>query len=98
MRAIDDKRVEGFDLLMPRVGELIGGSIREERYDELIRCMVDKKMKLENYEWYTDLRKYGTVPHGGFGLGFERFIQLVTGMRNIRDTIPIPRSYEECKF
>ncbi len=92
MRLNDDgKTVRAMDLLVPQLGEIIGGSQREERYDVLRAKMERAGMALENYEWYLDLRRYGTVPHAGFGLGFERFLMYVTGMQNIRDVIPFPR-------
>ena len=84
--------VECFDLLVPGVGEIIGGSAREERLDKLTwqmeRCGIDT----ESYSWYLDLRRYGTVPHGGFGLGFERALMWLMGIENIRDSIPYPRT------
>lgn len=93
MRDNDDgKTVAAFDLLVPRVGELIGGSAREERYDHLLPKIEAAGLDPEIYSWYLDLRRYGTVPHGGFGLGFERLIQCVTGVENIRDVIPFPRA------
>lgn len=91
--AEDGKTVECMDVLVPGIGELIGGSMREEKYDVLIERMREKGMDLETYEWYMDLRKYGTVKHGGFGLGFERLVMLVTDVSNIKDVIPFPRSY-----
>ncbi|KAM9986688.1 hypothetical protein ACTFIY_011090 [Dictyostelium cf. discoideum] len=90
--------VSNMDLLVPTVGELIGGSIREERYDKLLNTINEMGMDKDQYSWYLDLRKYGTVPHGGFGLGFERFLQFVTGLQNIKDVIPIPRHQNYCKF
>ncbi|KAG7673083.1 hypothetical protein KSW81_006298 [Nannochloris sp. 'desiccata'] len=87
----DNKTVAAMDVLVPRVGELIGGSQREDRMDVLIRRIEETGMPLEAYEGYLDLRKYGTVPHSGFGLGFERLILFATGMDNIRDVIPFPR-------
>lgn len=81
--------VQAMDMLVPGIGELIGGSIREDNYDILEKVIKDKGIK--NLGWYLDLRKYGSVPHGGFGLGFERLVQLCTGMTNIRDVIPYPR-------
>jgi asparaginyl-tRNA synthetase len=99
MRLNDDGRtVAAMDLLVPRVGELIGGSQREERYDVLERRMRESGMALENYWWYLDLRRYGTVPHAGFGLGFERFLMMVTGVTNIRDVIPFPRTPKHLEF
>jgi asparaginyl-tRNA synthetase len=99
MRLNDDGRtVAAMDLLVPRVGELIGGSQREERHDVLERRMRESGLALENYWWYLDLRRYGTVPHAGFGLGFERFLMMVTGVTNIRDVIPFPRTPKHLEF
>ncbi|MDO8944814.1 MAG: asparagine--tRNA ligase [Desulfobacterales bacterium] len=99
MRLNDDgKTVAAMDLLVPRVGELIGGSQREERYDVLERRIVEAGMKLDNYWWYLDTRRYGSVPHAGFGLGFERFLMMVTGVTNIRDVIPFPRTPKHLEF
>lgn len=89
----DRKTVDCMDVLVPGIGELIGGSMREEIYDVLKQSMIDRKMDVSSLQWYLDLRKYGTFPHGGFGLGFERLIRLVTGMANIKDTIQFPTSY-----
>lgn len=83
--------VASMDVLVPGVGELIGGSQREERYELLQGRMDEVGLDRDVYEWYTDLRKYGTCVHSGFGLGFERMILLTTGMENIRDVIPFPR-------
>jgi asparaginyl-tRNA synthetase len=80
------------DLLLPGIGEIIGGSQREERYDFLVSRMKELNIDLDDYNWYLDLRSFGTVPHSGFGLGFERFLQFVTSMNNIRDVIPFPRT------
>ncbi len=92
MRDNDDgKTVAALDVLVPKIGEIIGGSQREERYDRLNTKMVEKGLNPALYEWYLDLRKYGSVPHGGFGLGFERLVQFVTGIENIRDAIAFPR-------
>lgn len=88
----DGKTVAAFDMLVPAVGELIGGSQREERYDELVKSMEDNGLKLEDYQNYLDLRKYGTAVHSGYGLGFERAVMYLTGMKNIRDVIPYPRT------
>lgn len=88
----DGKTVGATDLLVPGIGELIGGSVREDDYDKLLSKMQEYKMDIETYQWYLDLRKYGSIPHGGFGLGFERLLLLVTGMTNIRDVIPFPRA------
>ena len=93
MRLADDGRtVRNMDVLVPRVGEIIGGSQREERPDVLARRLVEKGLNPADYEWYLDLRRYGTVPHAGFGMGFERLIMFATGMKNIRDVIPFPRT------
>ena len=88
----DGKTVAAMDILLPGIGELVGGSQREERLDLLTARMQESGFHLEEYSWYLDLRRYGTVPHAGFGLGFERLIQFVTGMSNIRDVIPFPRT------
>lgn len=99
MRCNDDgKTVRAMDVLVPRVGEIIGGSQREERLDVLELRMRECGLEPENYWWYVDLRRYGTVPHSGFGLGFERLIQLLTGMVNIRDCIPFPRTPKSADF
>ena len=93
MRVNDDGRtVAAMDLLLPGIGEIIGGSQREERYDVLLSRMKELHLNPDEYSWYLDLRKFGTVPHSGFGLGFERFLQFVSGMSNIRDVIPFPRT------
>lgn len=93
MRMNDDgKTVAACDMLVPGVGELIGGSQREERYDHLVRRMNEMNIPLEPLKWYTDLRRFGTVKHAGFGVGLERFILYLTGIGNIRDTIPYPRT------
>jgi asparaginyl-tRNA synthetase len=88
----DDKTVAAMDILVPGIGELVGGSQREERLDLLTARMQEDGLDLEEYSWYLDLRRYGSVPHSGFGLGFERLVQFVTGMSNIRDVIPFPRT------
>ena len=99
MRMNDDgKTVAAMDVLVPRIGELIGGSQREERYDVLVQKIKDLGMKVEDYDWYLDSRKYGSVPHAGFGLGFERMMMLVTGISNIRDVIPFPRTPKSVNF
>ncbi|MDA8976336.1 asparagine--tRNA ligase [Akkermansiaceae bacterium] len=99
MRANDDgKTVTAMDVLVPGVGEIIGGSQREERFDQLKAAMEHHELSLENYGWYLDLRKYGTVPHAGFGAGFERLLMYVTGMQNIRDVIPFARTPGNCEF
>jgi len=93
MRVNDDKKtVAAMDVLVPGIGEIIGGSQREERYDVLYQRMLDANIDVQEYEWYLDLRKYGSVPHSGFGLGFERLVQYVSGMANIREVIPFPRT------
>ncbi|KAK2974986.1 hypothetical protein RJ640_012852 [Escallonia rubra] len=99
MRQNDDgKTVAAMDMLVPRVGELIGGSQREERLDYLEDRLDDLKLNKESYWWYLDLRRYGSVPHAGFGLGFERLVQFATGIDNIRDTIPFPRAPGSAEF
>ena len=99
MRENDDgKTVAALDVLVPKVGEIIGGSQREERYDLLEAKFKQHSLDLETYQWYLDLRKYGTVPHGGFGLGFERLVQFATGIDNIRDAIAFPRIPGSCTF
>jgi len=87
----DGKTVAAADILVPKIGEIIGGSQREEDYDKLLTRMKELNMDIENYKWYLDLRKYGSVPHAGFGLGFERLVMMATGIENIRDVIPYPR-------
>ena len=94
----DDKTVAAMDLLVPRVGELVGGSQREERLDRLEQRMQEAGMNRENYWWFLDMRRFGTVPHAGFGLGFERFLMTVTGVANIRDVIPFPRTPKHLEF
>jgi asparaginyl-tRNA synthetase len=88
----DEKTVRAMDILAPKIGEIIGGSQREERLDVLERRIKAQGLNSEDYWWYLDLRRYGTVPHAGFGLGFERLVQFMTGMGNIRDVIPFPRA------
>lgn len=94
----DGKTVRAMDMLVPRVGELIGGSQREERFDNLLTRIRELKLPEEHLWWYLELRKFGTVPHSGFGLGFERFMMYITGMHNIRDVIPVPRFPGFAKF
>ena len=94
----DGKTVAAVDLLVPEVGEIIGGSQREERLDVLLEEIKARGMKPENYDWYMELRKYGSTPHGGFGLGFERLIMYLTGMSNIRDVLPFPRTTGSAEF
>ncbi|RJT47447.1 asparagine--tRNA ligase [Rahnella woolbedingensis] len=99
MRLNDDgKTVAAMDVLAPGIGEIIGGSQREERLDVLDARMVEMGLKTEDYWWYRDLRRYGTVPHSGFGLGFERLVAYVTGVQNVRDVIPFPRTPRNATF
>ena len=86
------------DLLIPQVGELIGGSAREERLDELRMRIAELGFDEKDYWWYLDTRRFGSVPHAGFGLGFERFLMFVTGVTNIRDVIPFPRTPRNLEF
>jgi asparaginyl-tRNA synthetase len=94
----DEKTVRAMDILAPKIGEIIGGSQREERLDVLERRIKAQGLNVEEYWWYLDLRRYGTVPHAGFGLGFERLVQFMTGMGNIRDVIPFPRAPLSIEF
>ncbi len=94
----DDKTVRAVDCLVPEVGEIVGGSQREERLEVLKRRMEEENMDLEKYDWFLDIRRYGTVPHSGFGLGFERILMYLSGMGNIRDIIPFPRTPGNAKF
>jgi len=94
----DGKTVRAMDVLVPRLGEIIGGSQREDNPEALKRRMTEMSIKPEDYSWYIDLRNYGTVPHSGFGLGFERLLQYVSGMANIRDVIPFPRAVGHAEF
>jgi len=87
----DNKTVAAMDVLVPGVGELIGGSQREERMDVLLQMLEEKGLDKENYKWYLDLRRFGSVVHSGFGLGFERLVCYATGVENIREVIPFPR-------
>lgn len=89
----DQQTVRALDVLVPRLGEIIGGSQREDDYTLLHQRMVESGIDPNDYQWYLDLRRYGSAPHAGFGLGFERVVQMVTGMQNIRDVIPFPRAY-----
>ena len=99
MRVNDDgNTVAAMDVLVPGVGEIVGGSQREERYQLLVTRMKEAGMNADDYWWYLDLRKYGTAPHSGFGLGFDRLVQFVTGMANIRDVIPFPRTPGNLEF
>ncbi len=97
-RNADGKTVRAMDLLVPRFGEIVGGSEREDRLEVLRELMAEKKMDESNYGWYLDLRRFGTTPHAGFGLGFERLVMYVTGMANIRDVIPFPRAPKLADF
>jgi asparaginyl-tRNA synthetase len=98
----DDKTVRAMDVLTPRLGEIIGGSEREDDLERLERRMTELGMGTKDgfgaYEWYLDLRRFGSAPHSGFGLGFERMVQYVTGMANIRDVIPFPRYPGQADF
>ena len=94
----DGKTMQGTDVLFPRIGEIIGGSVREEDYGKLVHEIEARGMEKESYNWYLDTRKYGSCPHAGFGLGFERLILFVTGMQNIRDVIPFPRTPKTAEF
>ncbi len=93
-----EETVQGTDVLFPQIGEIIGGSVREEDYDKLMEEITDRKIPMKDMWWYLDTRKFGTCPHGGFGLGFERLILFVTGMQNIRDVIPFPRTPKTAEF
>ncbi|MBR6715504.1 MAG: asparagine--tRNA ligase [Prevotella sp.] len=94
----DGKTVQGTDVLFPQIGEIIGGSVREENYDKLMSEIQRRDIPMKDMWWYLDTRKFGTCPHGGFGLGFERLILFVTGMQNIRDVIPFPRTPKTAEF
>jgi asparaginyl-tRNA synthetase len=94
----DGKTVRAVDVLVPGIGELIGGSEREADYDKLVNRIKELGMKPEDYWWYLELRKFGTVPHSGFGLGFERLLRYVTGLGNLRDVIPFPRAPKQAEF
>jgi asparaginyl-tRNA synthetase len=94
----DEKTVRAMDVLVPRIGEIIGGSQREERYEVLLQRIRELGLDERNYWWYLDLRRYGSAPHSGFGLGFERMMMFVTGMKNIRDVIPFPRTPGNAEF
>jgi asparaginyl-tRNA synthetase len=94
----DDKTVAAMDVLAPGIGEIIGGSQREERLHVLDARLEELNLNKDDYWWYRDLRKYGTVPHAGFGLGFERTLIFATGMANVRDVIPFPRTPRSAAF
>jgi asparaginyl-tRNA synthetase len=93
-----EETVQGTDVLFPSIGEIIGGSVREESYDKLIGEIQARNIPMKDMTWYLDTRKYGSCPHAGFGLGFERLILFVTGMQNIRDVIPFPRTPRNAEF
>ena len=94
----DGKTVQATDVLFPQIGEIIGGSVREERYDNLMQRITELNIPMKDMWWYLDTRRYGTCPHVGFGLGFERLLLFVTGMANIRDVIPFPRTPRNAEF
>ena len=94
----DNKTVRAMDILFPGIGEIVGGSQREESYDILLKRMQEFKIEKEELWWYLDLRKFGSAVHSGFGLGFERLVMFVTGMSNIRDVIPFPRTPQNAEF
>jgi asparaginyl-tRNA synthetase len=99
MRQNDDgKTVAAMDILAPGIGEIVGGSQREERLEKLEQRMREMNVPIDQLWWYLDTRRFGTVPHAGFGLGFERMVQFVTGMNNIRDVIPFPRTPKSAEF
>jgi asparaginyl-tRNA synthetase len=99
MRMNDDgKTVAAMDILAPGIGEIVGGSQREERLDKLVERMKQMNVPVDEMQWYLDTRRFGSVPHSGFGLGFERVVQFVTGMTNIRDVIPFARTPKNCEF
>ena len=93
-----EQTVQGTDVLFPQIGEIIGGSVREENYDKLMNEIKERNIPMKDMWWYLDTRRFGTCPHGGFGLGFERLILFVTGMQNIRDVIPFPRTPKSAEF
>ena len=94
----DNKTVAAVDLLVPGVGEIIGGSQREERLEKLLARMEELHLNPEDYSWYLDLRRFGGTKHAGFGLGFERLIMYITGVSNIRDVLPFPRTTGSAEF
>ncbi|MBR4649125.1 MAG: asparagine--tRNA ligase, partial [Bacteroidaceae bacterium] len=93
-----EQTVQGTDVLFPQIGEIIGGSVREENYDKLMGEIKERNIPMKDMWWYLDTRRFGTCPHGGFGLGFERLMLFVTGMQNIRDVIPFPRTPKTAEF
>jgi asparaginyl-tRNA synthetase len=94
----DGKTVRAMDVLFPQIGEIIGGSQREEKYEVLLKRMHEMNVPEKDLWWYLETRKFGTVPHSGYGLGFERMVQFITGMGNIRDVIPFPRTPQNAEF
>ena len=94
----DGKTVRAMDVLFPKIGEIIGGSEREADYDKLMQMIEEKHVPHKDVWWYLDTRRYGSAPHSGFGLGFERLLLFVTGMANIRDVIPFPRTPKNADF
>ena len=94
----DGKTVRAMDVLFPGIGEMVGGAQREERLDVLQKRMTEMGIDEKELDWYLDLRRFGTAPHAGFGLGFERLVQFATGMSNIRDVIPYPRTPQNASF
>jgi asparaginyl-tRNA synthetase len=94
----DNTTVRAMDVLFPQIGEIIGGSQREENYDVLLKRMEEMNVPQQELWWYLETRKFGTVPHSGYGLGFERMVQFITGMGNIRDVIPFPRTPQNAEF
>jgi asparaginyl-tRNA synthetase len=94
----DGRTVSAMDVLVPRIGEIVGGSAREERLDRLEARIAELGLNMECYQWYLDTRRFGTAPHAGFGLGFERLVMLATGAANIRDVIAFPRTYKHLEF
>ena len=93
-----EQTVQGTDVLFPSIGEIIGGSVREEDFDKLQNEIEERNIPMKDMWWYMDTRRFGSCPHGGFGLGFERLILFVTGMANIRDVIPFPRTPKSAEF
>jgi asparaginyl-tRNA synthetase len=99
MRVNDDQKTVGaMDVIVPRIGEIIGGSQREERFSILSDRMAETGLNPQDYWWYLESRRYGSVPHSGYGLGFDRLIMLITGIGNIRDVIPFPRTPGNIEF
>jgi len=94
----DNKTVQAMDVLVPKIGEVVGGSAREDSLEVLDKRITDCGLETEAYWWYRDLRRYGSVPHAGFGLGFERLVMMCTGIENIKDVIPFPRAPGQCEF